>query len=167
MQTLCLLGGMGLGAGLMYLLDPHQGDRRRDRVRGYVEDYGRQTGAFVDDAGRGLGRQAQAVFATARRPFHRQPGLGERLLTQVEQLGTTTGMVLVGGVGLGVGLGYLWACQGRPQQRARWREKARTYWRPTQAAMPTSGRSPGAGTFSKIPRISVVKSQAIDIVEVI
>ena len=26
MQTLCLLGGMGLGAGLMYLLDPHQGE---------------------------------------------------------------------------------------------------------------------------------------------
>jgi hypothetical protein len=132
MQTLCLLGGMGLGAGLMYLLDPHQGARRRHRVRGYVEDYGRQTGAFVDDTGRGLRRHAQAVFAMTRRPFHRQPGLGERLLTHAEQLGTTTGMVLVGCVGLGVGLGYLWACQGRPQQRTRWREKARTYWRPTE-----------------------------------
>jgi len=130
MQTLCLLGGMGLGAGLMYLLDPHQGEGRRDRVRGYVEDYGRQTGALIDDTGRGLGRQAQAVLATTRRAFHPQSGLGERLLTQAEQLGTPTGMVLVGCVGLGVGLGYFWACQGRPQQRTRWREKARTYWRP-------------------------------------
>ena len=94
MQTLCLFGGMGLGVGLMYLLDPQQGARRRDRVRGYVEDYGRQTGAFIDDTGRGLGRQAQAVLATTRRPFQRQAGLGERLLTRAEQLGTTTGMVL-------------------------------------------------------------------------
>jgi hypothetical protein len=30
-----------------------------------------------------------------------------------------------------VGLGYLWACQGASQPRARWREQARTYWRPT------------------------------------
>jgi hypothetical protein len=131
MQTLCLLGGMGLGAGLMYLLDPQQGEGRRDRVRGYVEDYGRQTGALIDAPGRGLGRHAQAVLATTRRPFQRQSGLGERLLTQAEQLGTTTGMVLLGCVGLGVGLGYLWACQRRPQQRTRWREKAHTSWRPT------------------------------------
>ena len=132
MQTLWLLGGMGLGAGLMYLLDPHQGEGRRDRVREYVEDYGRHTGALVDDPGRGLGRHAQAVLATTRRPFQRQAGRGERLLTHAEPLGTTTGMVLMGCVGLGVGLGYLWAYQGASPQRARWREKARTYWRPTE-----------------------------------
>jgi hypothetical protein len=132
MQTMWLLGGLGLGAGLMYLLDPQNGEDRRDRIRGYAVDYGRQTGDFLDDTGRTLGRQAQAVLATTRRPFQRQVGLGERLLTRAEQLGTTTGMVLVGCVGLGVGLGYLWAWQRRPQQRTRWREKARTYWRPTE-----------------------------------
>jgi len=132
MQTMGLLGGIGLGVGLMYLLDPHQGEARRDRVREYVVDYGRQTGDFLDTTGRTLGRQAQAVLATTRQPWQRQPGLGERLLAQAEQLGTTTGMVLVGCLGLGVGLGYLWACQGSPQQRARLREKVRTYWRPTE-----------------------------------
>jgi len=132
MQTLCLLGGLGLGAGLMYLLDPQQGEARRDLVRGSVSDYGRQSGDFVHDTGRTLGRQAQAVLATTRRPFRRQPGLGERLLAHAEQLGTTTGMVLVGCVGLGVGLGYLWAHQGSPQQRVPLREKARTSWRPTE-----------------------------------
>lgn len=131
MQTLYLLGGLGLGAGLMYLLDPQQGEARRGLVRGSVIDYGRQTGDFVDDTRRTLGRRAQAVLATTK-PFRRQAGLGERLLAHAEQLGTTTGMVLVGCVGLGVGLGYLWACQGSPQQRARLREKARTYWRPTE-----------------------------------
>jgi len=132
MQTLCLLGGLGLGAGLMYLLDSQQGEARRDLVRGSVIDYGRQTGDFVHDTGRTLGWQAQAVLATTRRPFRRQPGLGERLLAHAAQLGTTTGMVLVGCVGLGVGLGYLWAHQGSPEQRVQLREKARTYWRPTK-----------------------------------
>jgi hypothetical protein len=42
-------------------------------------------------------------------------------------------MILVGCVGLGVGLGYLLACQSTSQQRARLREKARTYWRPAEA----------------------------------
>jgi len=132
MQTMWLLGGLGLGAGLMYLLDPQQGEDRRDRVREYAVDYGRQTGDYLDDTRRNLGRQAQAVLATTRRPFRRQPGFGERLLAQAEQLGTTTGMVLVGCVGLGVGLGYLWARQGSPQQRTRLREKARIYWHPTR-----------------------------------
>src|SRR6185436_10873935 len=59
--------------------------------------------AFLDDPGRGLGRHAQAVLATTRRPFQRQARLGERLLTHAAPLGTTTGMVLMGGVGLGVG----------------------------------------------------------------
>jgi len=132
MQTMWLLGGLGLGAGLMYLLDPQQGEARRELVRGSAVDYGRQTGDFLDDTGRTLGRQAQAVLATTRRPFRRPPGLGERLLAHVEQRGMAIGMILVGCVGLGVGLGYLWSCQGSPQQRARLREKARTYWRPTE-----------------------------------
>ena len=129
MQTLCLLGGLGLGAGLMYLLDPQQGEARRDLVRGSMLDYGRQTRNVVDDTGRTLGRQAQAVLATTRRPFRRQPGLGERLLAHAGQRGTPPSMVLVGCVGLGVGLGYLWARQGSAQQRTRLREKARSYWR--------------------------------------
>jgi hypothetical protein len=132
MQTMWLLGGVGLGVGLMYLLDPQQGEARRDRVREYAVDYGRQTGNYLDDTKRSLGRQVQAVFATTHQPLPRQPGLGEWLVTRTEQLGTSTGMVLVGCVGLGVGLGYLWACQGSAQQRARLREKMRTYWRPAE-----------------------------------
>jgi hypothetical protein len=132
MQTMWLLGGLGLGVGLMYLLDPDKGEGRRDRVRGYMVDYGRQTGDFLDDTGRTLGRQAQAVLATSRRPFQRQPGLGERLLAHDEQRGTTTGMVLVGCIGLGIGLGYLLASQESSEQRARLREKVRTYWRPSE-----------------------------------
>ena len=58
MQTMWLLGGVGLGLGLMSLLDPQQGATRWDRVRGYGGDYGRQTGNFLEDTGRSLGRHS-------------------------------------------------------------------------------------------------------------
>ena len=133
MQTMWLLGSLGLGAGLMYLLDPKQGEERRDLVRGYVGDYGRQTGDFLDDTGRTLGRQAQAVFATTRRPFQRQPGLGERLRTQAAEMGRPLGLCLLGCIGLGAGLVYLLEPQGGPQRRARLRERVRAYWHPTES----------------------------------
>src|SRR5207245_8416165 len=131
MKTLWLLGGLGLGAGLMYLLDSRKGDGRRERGRGYVVDSGRQTGALLDETRRTLGQQAQAVLATARRPFQRQLGLGERLRTQAAQPGMTTGIALVGGVGPGAGLVALLEPQGRPQRRAALRAPARAYRHPT------------------------------------
>src|ERR1700756_4802139 len=62
MQTMWLLGGIGLGAGLMYLLDPEKGEGRRDVVRGHLVDYGRQTGDLLNDTTRTLSRQAQAFL---------------------------------------------------------------------------------------------------------
>src|SRR5262247_3838338 len=115
MQTVWLLGGLGLGAGLMYLLDPEKGAERRDMVRGHVVDYGRQTSDLLDDTRRTLGRQAQAVLPRTRVPFRRQPGLGKRLLTQAEEMG----------------LPYLLEPQGGPQRRARLLEKGRAYWHTT------------------------------------
>lgn len=135
MQSLWLFGGLGLGAGLMYLLDPEKGTERRDMVRGHAVDYGRQTGDFLDDTRRTLGRQAQAVLTRTRLPFRHQPSLGERLLTQAEEMNLPLGLCLLGCVGLGVGLGYLLTQQSRPQRRTGLREKARTYWHPTAAAL--------------------------------
>lgn len=131
MQTTWLLGGLSLGVGLMYLLDPEKGAERRDVVRGFVGDYGAQTGAFFDDSRRTLGRQVQATVARTRMPFRRQPSLGERLRTQAEERGLSLGLCLLGGVGLGVGLSYLLEPHGGPQRRARLGEKARVYWHPT------------------------------------
>jgi hypothetical protein len=135
MKTLWLLGGLGLGAGLMYLLDPEKGVGRRDRVRGYVEDYGRQTGALLDDTRRTLGRQARAALATRSMPFSRLPELGERPRTQAEARGLPVGLGLIGCIGLGVGLGYLLEPQGGPQRRAWLREQARAYWQTTETVL--------------------------------
>jgi hypothetical protein len=116
----------------MYLLDPEKGAERRDGVRGFMEDYGRQTGNFLDDTRQTLGRQAQAALTRTRVPFRHQPGLGERLRTQAEERGLALGLCLLGGVGLGVGLSYLLAPQGGAQRRTSLYEKARGYWRPTK-----------------------------------
>jgi hypothetical protein len=129
MQTMGFLGGLSLGVGLMYLLDPEKGAERRDLVRGYMRDYGQQTGDFFDDTTRTLGRQAQAVLAKTRVPSRRQPGLGERLQMQAEALGLPLGLCLLGGVGLGAGLVALLEPQGGPKRRAWLRETARAYWR--------------------------------------
>jgi hypothetical protein len=99
-----------------------------------MKDYGRQTGNFFDDTGRTFGRQARAAFARTRTPFRHQPGLSERLQIQAEERGLSLGLGLLGGVGLGVALGYLLEPQGGPQRRTRLYEKARVYWRPTKAS---------------------------------
>jgi hypothetical protein len=131
MNTLWLLGGLGLGAGLMYVLDPEKGAGRRDFVRGSVEDYGRQTGALLDETRRTLGRQAQAALATRHMPFRHQPGLGERLRAQAEEWGLPLGLGLLGCVGLGVGLGALLEPQGGAQRRAWLGAHLRAYWQST------------------------------------
>jgi hypothetical protein len=128
MKMLWLLGGLGVGGGLMYLLDPEKGPGRREDVRGQLTVYGRQTEDFLDNTTRTLGRQAQAALARTRRPFRRQPGLGERLLTQAAQIGIPTGLVLLGCIGLGAGMVALLEPQGGPRRRARLRDKARAYW---------------------------------------
>ena len=133
MKTLWLLGGLGLGAGLMYMLDPEQGEQRRDMVRGQLAAYGRQTGDFLDDTTQTLNRQAQAFLARAQEPFRPQPGLGERLLTQAEDLGVPGGLFLLGCVGLGAGLVYMLEPYEGPQRRAQLRDKARAYWHKADA----------------------------------
>ena len=131
MQTAWLLGGLGLGVGLMYLLDPEKGAARGDTVRRVVGDYRHQIGDGFADTWRSLGRPEQAALVRTRGPFRRQPGLGERLRTAAEGRGLSLGLCLLGGVGLGVGLSYVLDRQQGPQRRARLREKARAYWRIT------------------------------------
>jgi hypothetical protein len=57
MKTLWLLGGLGMGAGLMYVLDPEKGEARRDMINGQLAAYGRQTGDLLETPrGRWAGR---------------------------------------------------------------------------------------------------------------
>jgi len=47
-KALFLVGGLGLGAGLMYMLDPDKGARRRQLARTQAGTYRRWTDDLLD-----------------------------------------------------------------------------------------------------------------------
>jgi gas vesicle protein len=53
-QTACALGSLALGAGVVYLLDPDQGQARRAKIIGRANYAVRETGDFFRKAGRRL-----------------------------------------------------------------------------------------------------------------
>ena len=63
---LVLLGGVALGAGLMYLLDPDGGRRRRALVRDQAVHLGHETQDMVEGKAKDLSNRAQGVVAEAR-----------------------------------------------------------------------------------------------------
>ena len=62
-KTALLIGGLGLGAGLIYMLDPERGERRRAMARTQLERYRRQTDDLWDHTTRRLGHHARALVA--------------------------------------------------------------------------------------------------------
>jgi hypothetical protein len=60
------LCGLGLGAGLMYLLDPDAGRRRRARLRDKVVHTANRFEHYLDTAARDLGHRAQGLAAETR-----------------------------------------------------------------------------------------------------
>jgi hypothetical protein len=139
MTTGWLLSGLGLGAGLLYLLDPAKGDRRRNLIRAQLAAYGRQTEDFLDSTTRALGQPAYDLL-TKVRGLSPQRGRGERLMAQAEQRGRTQGLFILGCVGLGAAMAYLLEPSGGPRRRALLRDTARAYWRKTEHVLrPSAG----------------------------
>jgi hypothetical protein len=66
MKISSLLVGAGAGAGLMYLLDPAQGNRRRALVRDQLRRAGRLTGDAMDATSRDMRNRARGVVAELR-----------------------------------------------------------------------------------------------------
>ncbi len=68
-QGLLTLGGVGIGAGLMYILDPDRGRRRRALVRDKIARGVNETGRAIGSVGtvsRDLGNRARGILAHAR-----------------------------------------------------------------------------------------------------
>ena len=78
-----LLGGLGLGAGLMYLLDPVSGRRRRALLRDQATRTLNHTSDFLDAAARDLRNRAVGVAAEARGALRRDPVPDEVLAERV------------------------------------------------------------------------------------
>jgi hypothetical protein len=129
-KTALLIGGVCLGAGLIYILDPERGEQRRAMARTQLERYRRQTDDLWDHTTRSLSRQAREFLARgALARGYRRPGPGELLLARVEQLGLLKGILILGCMGLGAGMMYVLEPRLGRRRRALVRDKAQAYWR--------------------------------------
>jgi hypothetical protein len=78
-----VLGAAGLGAGLMYLLDPDAGRRRRKGIQDKAKHLANDAQDEVGKIGRDLRNRAQGIAAETRSMLHREEVFGERLAARV------------------------------------------------------------------------------------
>src|SRR5215217_2313216 len=69
---LTLLYGIGVGAALMYILDPDRGARRRALLRDKCVRASNKTQEYVGKMSRDLGNRAQGLAAETRNLFRRE-----------------------------------------------------------------------------------------------
>jgi osmotically-inducible protein OsmY len=66
-KGLAFLAGFGLGALVMYFMDPGMGARRRAVARDKIQRYGRRTGEVVEEQAKDLAQRAKGAASQARR----------------------------------------------------------------------------------------------------
>lgn len=113
-RTTELLLGMGIGAGLMYLLDPRTGNRRRAILRDKIRHGLHEGQDFLEDAGRDLANRAQGVVAETRSWFAGEDKLRRRTPWHVLHGGWSPSTRLLMGLG-GFGL-FAWGITQRAPQ---------------------------------------------------
>jgi hypothetical protein len=135
-KALLLMSGLGLGAGLMYMLDPEMGSRRRALARAQAETYRRWPDDLVDHTRRTLGRQTDTLSRQARTlgqqtrgllgrlgmPLQEERRQGERWLERTENMAG-----ILGCVGLGLGLMYILDPTSGPERRTQLSDLVRSY----------------------------------------
>lgn len=68
-KKIALLGGLGLGAALMYLLDPDRGGQRRAVIREKAEGAANKAGEYAETMSRDIRDRASEVVAEAKAIF--------------------------------------------------------------------------------------------------
>ena len=81
--TLTLLGGVGLGVGLMYLLDPDRGNRRRAMIRDAATRTVHQTGNAIGVTSRDLRHRTRGLVAEVASLFRSDEASDEVLEERV------------------------------------------------------------------------------------
>lgn len=92
MNRLTLLGGLGLGAGLMYVLDPDLGRRRRALLRDQATRLGNKACEVADAASRDLSHRAAGLMARLKTFFTGEGEVSDHQL--VERVRSTMGRVV-------------------------------------------------------------------------
>ncbi len=81
-----ILGGLGFGAGLIYLFDPDRGNRRRAMLRDKCVHTMHQAGDAVSSIGgtcRDLSKRSYGLLAEAKHWFRREKVADETLVARV------------------------------------------------------------------------------------
>lgn len=87
-KEILLAGGVGVGAGLMYVLDPARGRRCRAMLRDHTTHFVRTARVRLDKKARYLGKRARGLFAEAGGALRRDALTDEVLVARVRaQLG--------------------------------------------------------------------------------
>jgi osmotically-inducible protein OsmY len=80
-KGVALVGGLGLGAALMYIFDPDRGKGRRARIRNKVDSAANKLGDAAEKMGRDISNRAQGVLAETKSIF-RQEAVPDDVLVQ-------------------------------------------------------------------------------------
>jgi osmotically-inducible protein OsmY len=78
-----IIGGVGLGAALMYFFDPDRGARRRALVRDKCESAANKTGTYAEKFSRDLRNRASGVVADAKSLFRKEDVSDDVLVDRV------------------------------------------------------------------------------------
>jgi osmotically-inducible protein OsmY len=93
------LAGAAIGAGLMFLLDPDRGTRRRALARDQVLGAGRRAGDQLGAKARHIGHRARGLAASARARFQGEEAedevVEERVRAELGRVVSQSGQVMV------------------------------------------------------------------------
>src|SRR4051812_46910406 len=82
-RALLLLSGIGIGAALMYFIDPDRGTRRRHVLRDKANSAARSLADDARDAVQNARNHGQGVVAEARRRLREEQVTGEQLVARI------------------------------------------------------------------------------------
>jgi len=141
-RTLMLLSGLGLGAGLLYMLNSDREAQRRSQARAQLQAYRRwaddllptrrslsRTTYSLGQTTHGLGQQARGLLARTHVPLLYERSQRQLRPAPAWQTGLSNSLVMLGCVGLGMGLMYLLDPNAGRRRRALVRDKAQAYWK--------------------------------------
>ena len=141
-KSLWLLGGLGLGAGLIYMSGSQREARYRRLAQDQLQAYRRRTNDLIGQTSRSIGHQTRGWLDRIRPPIDRY-GHGWRQRAArpapAEMLGAQI-LLILGGIGLGAGLMYILDPRAGRRRRALAYDKVRSYWHATGDYMAKTGR---------------------------
>jgi len=85
-QQLLFLSGVTVGAGLMYLLDPGLGKRRRALLRDKASRFTNDFGDAVEVTARDFTNRARGIVAETQTLFHTEEVSDEVLVAELREL---------------------------------------------------------------------------------